>query len=56
MIKASAGNQTLAWLQHEAARLGYRFERSADGLEERMVRPDGTVAVYARRTRKHGQA
>ncbi len=32
----------------EAIRRGYRFEVSEDGLEERLVRPDGTVAVIAR--------
>lgn len=33
----------------EAIRRGYRFEVSEDGQEERMIRPDGTVAVIARR-------
>ena len=32
------------------APLGYRFEVSPDGQEERMYRPDGTLALVARRT------
>lgn len=39
-------------LRREAERRGYRFELSEDGTEERMIRPDGTVAVIARRTQK----
>jgi hypothetical protein len=30
-------------------RRGYQIVRSDDGLEERVIRPDGTVAVIARR-------
>jgi hypothetical protein len=40
----------LARLKAIAEAVGYRFERSADGTEERMIRPDGTVAVIARKT------
>lgn len=39
----------LSELKKAAARLGYRFEVSADGREERLIRPDGTVAVIARK-------
>ena len=30
--------------------LGYRCLVSADGLEERWIRPDGSVAIIARRS------
>jgi hypothetical protein len=46
--------RALLWLQREAERLGYRFERSPDGTEERMIRPDGSVAVYARKRVRDG--
>jgi hypothetical protein len=36
----------LARLKEIALALGYRFETS--GSEERMIRPDGSVAVIAR--------
>lgn len=36
-------------MQDEAKRRGYRFEFSEDGNEERLIRPDGTVAIFARR-------
>ena len=40
--------ETLEWLKHMASLTGYRFEVSQEGTEERMIRPDGTVAVIAR--------
>jgi hypothetical protein len=36
-------------LRQAAIARGYRFEVSTDGNEERMIRPDGSVAVIARR-------
>ncbi len=38
-----------AWLVNEYERRGYRLEVSDDGREERLIRPDGTVAVIARK-------
>jgi hypothetical protein len=38
-----------ALIRREMERRGYQIVRSDDGLEERVIRPDGTVAVIARR-------
>ena len=35
-----------------AEQLGYKFEVNADGTEERVVRPDGSVAIVVRRPPK----
>ena len=32
--------------------LGYRFETNADGTEERMYRPDGTLALIVRKPKE----
>lgn len=42
----------LDFLKRLSLAKGYRFEVSADGSVERMIRPDGTVAVTARKTPK----
>lgn len=39
----------LAELKALSYLLGYRVESSPDGLEERLIRPDGSVALVARR-------
>ena len=38
----------LSDLKAKSIELGYRFEISDDGNEERMIRPDGIVAIVAR--------
>jgi hypothetical protein len=38
-----------ALIRREMERRGHRIVRSEDGLEERVIRPDGSVAVIARR-------
>jgi hypothetical protein len=40
---------TLNELKALVTRVGYRFDTSPDGTEERLIRPDGTVAVIARK-------
>jgi hypothetical protein len=45
---------TLEQLKQLVMHLGYRIEISEDGTE-RLIRPDGTVAVIARREAYSGQ-
>jgi hypothetical protein len=45
---------TLEQLKQLVMHLGYRIETSEDG-SERVIRPDGTVAVIARRNSKSGE-
>jgi hypothetical protein len=45
---------TLEQLKQLVLRFGYRIETSEDGTE-RLIRPDGTVALIARRKENSGQ-
>ena len=44
----------LAWLKRLAVARGYRIDVAPDGTE-RLVRPDGTVAVIARPPNKRAE-
>lgn len=46
----------LTTLKEWANRLGYTFVVSEDGTEERMLRPDGSLALIARRAAKDPEA
>jgi hypothetical protein len=41
----------LEWLKALAMLRGYRFETDRDGTE-RMIRPDGSVAIIARKRKE----
>lgn len=47
--RAVAQIAELSYVKQLAVAAGYRFEVSEDGNTERMIRPDGTVAVIARK-------
>jgi hypothetical protein len=40
---------TLDMVRQMALARGYHIETNADGTEERVIRPDGTVAIIARK-------
>lgn len=55
MPPVALDDDTLAKVKEWAIQLGYRFEALEDGSGERMVRPDGSVALVARKGAKSAE-